>query len=285
MIPAIDQSIWSNIITALLAEPGLSAETLRVRVSKLRGETVTVQGIYKDLRRLQSLRVVYRSHAKFYLSLSWLLDSKELIERGIAAYSETSVVASFLPDHGESRSWSFSDIHAMDRFVSNMVLALQLHGTSKTSFHWVPYPWFAAYYPDRAQPFLKEFRRSGLSAYGLFGAKSPLTDEIIAAQRQFGHHWRVETPSFKHSEDTSLTIKPPFILSVKYPKKAVEVFRRFFALRAPPAPKAYTPFHDLEFQKLSYRVTISHNERRSQSLAEQFTSTLATKPDSAKSRR
>ncbi|MEY4700471.1 MAG: hypothetical protein RL326_658 [Pseudomonadota bacterium] len=271
MIPAIDQSIWSNIIMALLRDPGLTAETLRARVSTLRGESVTVQGVYKDLRRLQSLRVVYKSSGRFHLSLSWLLDSRELIEQGIAAHSKTSVITNFLPEPGESRSWGFSDIHAMDRFVSNMVLALQLHGTSKTSFHWVPYPWFAAYYPDRVQPFLKEFKRSGLTAHGILGAKSRLTHEIIAAQRPFGHQWRIGAPTFKHSEDTSLTIKPPFILSVRYPKKAVEVFRKFFALRNPPSPEAYTPFHDLEFQKMSYRVTISNNEKRAESLAEALT--------------
>lgn len=271
MLPAIDQSIWSNIITALLKDPGLSAEWLRARVSKLRGESVTVQGIYKDLRRLQSLRVVYKSRGKFYLSLSWLLDSREMIEQGITALSKPSVVTSFLPEEGESNSWTFSDIHAMDRFVSNMVLALQLQGTSKTSFHWVPYPWFAAYYPDRVQPFLKEFKRSGLTAYGILGAKSRLTQEIVAAQKPFGHSWRIGAPTFKHSDDTSLTIKPPFILSVRYPKKAVEVFQKFFGLKNPPSPRAYAPFHDLEFQKLSYRATITNNPKRAESLAEELT--------------
>lgn len=270
MIPAIDQSIWANIISVLLKEPGISAEALRSRVAKLRGGSVTVQGIYKDLRRLQALRVVFKGRGKFYLSLSWLLDSRELIEAGISAHTERSVVQGFLPGIGESRSWNFTDIHAMDRFVSNMVLALQLHGSSKTSYHWVPYPWFAAYYPDRVQPFLREFQRSGLKAYGFLGARSRLTHEIAAAQKRFGHHWSVGNPGFQHSDHTSLTIKPPYILSVRYPKRAVEVFRKFFALRNAPSPAAFAPFHDLEFQRLTYKVTISNNERRSASLTETF---------------
>jgi hypothetical protein len=271
MIPAIDQSIWSNIITVLLKDPGLSAEWLRARVSKLRGESVTVQGIYKDLRRLQALRIVYKSRGRFYLSLSWLLDSRETIEKGIAELTKPSVVTSFLPEEGETNSWTFTDIHAMDRFVSNMVLALQLQDTSTPSFHWVPYPWFAAYYPDRVQPFLKEFKRSGLTAQGILGAKSRLTQEIVTAQKPFGHHWRIGAPKFKHSDDTSLTIKPPYILSVRYPKKAVEVFQQFFGLRNPPSPAAYAPFHDLELHKLSYRATITNNPKRAESLAEELT--------------
>lgn len=272
MLPAIDQSIWANIITALLKDPGLSAEWLRARVSKIRGESVTVQGVYKDLRRLQALRVVYKSRGKFYLSLSWLLDSREAIEAGIAAHSKQSVITSFLPEERETRSWSFTDLHAMDRLVSNMVLALQLQGESRTSYHWVPYPWFAAYYPDRVQPFLKEFRRSKLTAYGIIGAKSRLSQEIVSAQKPFGHIWRIGTPSFKHSEDTSLTVKPPYILSVRYPSKAVEVFRKFFALRNPPSPAAYAPFHDLEFEKLTYRVSIINNPKRAEALAAEIES-------------
>ena len=167
MIPAIDQSIWSQIIQALLTEPGLSAEELRKRVSLLRKESVTIQGIYKDLRRLQALGVVYKGRAQFYLSLSWLLDSRDALDQGVKAYSRSTVLARFFPQVGESQSWSFSDIHAMDRFVANLILALQLQGQSTASFHWVPYPWFAAFYPNRVQPFLKEFRKRNLTAYGV----------------------------------------------------------------------------------------------------------------------
>lgn len=253
-----------------MVEPGLTAEMIRTRVVRLLRRQVTVQGIYKELRRLQKNTIVFKARGRFFLSLPWLLESRSELERSIQTYSSLAVVGDLLPEVGESQVWRFSDIHAMDRLVVNLLVTMLRHGDNREIYHWEPYPWYAVFHADLAAPFLKEFLRGKHKAYGVLGAESPISDKMIAAQEAYSHTWWVGAPLCAHREDTALSVKPPFILTIKYPPQAVAVFRELFAQRNPFTTDAVAPFQGLMAQKLTYRVTLAHNPGRAQTLVRSF---------------
>jgi hypothetical protein len=268
--PVLSHFLASKVVTLLMAEPGLTAEAIRVRVGHMLRKPVTVQAVYKELRRLQKSTVVFKARGRFFLSLPWLLESRAELERGIQTYSSLSVVGDLLPQQGESQVWRFSDIHAMDRLVVNLLVTMLRHGEDREIYHWDPYPWYAVFHADLAAPFLKEFLRGKHRAFGVIGAESPISDKMVAAQKAFSHTWWIGSPLFAHREDTALSVKPPFILSIRYPQQAVSVFRDLFAHKKPFTTDAVAPFHALMAQKLTYRVTLQNSAERSQMLTRSF---------------
>jgi hypothetical protein len=270
MNTVLNHFLASKIVTLLMTEPGLSAEAIRSRVGRVLRKPATLQGVYKELRRLQKSTVVFKARGRFFLSLPWLLESRSELERGIQTYSSLSVVGDLLPQQGESQTWRFSDIHAMDRLVVNLLVTMLRHGDDRQIYHWDPYPWYAVFHADLAAPFLKEFLRGKHSAFGIIGAESPISDKMVTVQKAFSHTWWIGTPLFAHREDTALSVKPPFVLSIRYPQQAISVFRGLFSRKNPFTTDAVAPFHALMAQKLTYRVTLQNNPRRSQMLAKSF---------------
>jgi hypothetical protein len=270
MNATLNQFLASKIVFILMTEPGLTAEVIRSKVVRLLRKQITVQGVYKELRRLQKNTIVFKARGRFFLSLPWLLESRSELERSIQTYSSLSVVGDLLPEAGESQSWRFSDIHAMDRLVVNLLVTMLRHGDDREIFHWDPYPWYAVFHADLAAPFLKEFLRGKHKAYGVLGAKSPISEKMIAAQQEFSHTWWIGAPLFAYREDTAISVKPPFILTIRYPHQAVTVFRELFKQKNPFTTDAVAPFQGLMSQKLSYRVTLAHNPGRAQTLVRSF---------------
>lgn len=270
MYSVCDHFLASRIVKILMNDPGLMAEEIRQQLAKLHNQRVTRQGVYKELRRLQRASTVFKSRGRFFLSLPWLLDSRTELERVIRTYSSLPVVGDLLPEPHQTLVWKFSDIHAMDRLVVNLLVTMLRNDESRRIYHWEPYPWYAVFHADLAEPFLKEFVRGEFRAYGVLGARSPISTKVVEAQKRFGHTWWIGTPNFPHREDTAISVKPPFILRVKYPPAAVQVFRDLFAHKAPFAAAALSPFHALQSQKVTYRVSLAHLPARSKALATSF---------------
>lgn len=270
MIGYPSRLIATQIITILLKKPGLCAEALRQRVSKDNRVNVTIQAIYKDLRRLQQQQVVFKAESRFFLSLPWLLEMRTEIEDGVSTYSNLNILKNFLPLEGKSQSWRFSDIHAMDRLGVNLMISMLRQSGDKQLYHWEPFPWHALFHTELADPFLKEFRRSGYHAYGILGVQSPVCNRLIQAQKPLGHTWLVGVPSFPYRENTAITVKPPYILSVRYPKEAVSAFQHIFSQKHPTPSSITRPFHHLLHQNLSYCVTLHNNEKRAAAITRHF---------------
>ncbi|MEY4700498.1 MAG: hypothetical protein RL326_685, partial [Pseudomonadota bacterium] len=228
MYSVCEHFLASKIVRILMRAPGLEAEEIRQELARLHNQRVTRQGVYKELRRLQKSLTIFKAHGRFFLSLPWLLESRTELERVIETYSALSVVGDLLPGPGETQSWKFSDIHAMDRLVVNLLVSLLRRGEGREIYHWDPYPWYAVFHAELAEPFLNEFLRGKFRAYGVIGAKSPLSTKVVNAQKSYGHTWWIGDPGFSCREDTAMSVKPPFILNIKYPKPAIDVFRGLF---------------------------------------------------------
>jgi hypothetical protein len=260
----------SSITTVLMKSPGLRAEDIRGRIIKSQGKNVTIQGIYKELRRLQESQIAFKSNDLFYLSLPWLLESKNQIEQSLDIYTKLSVLKAFLPTQGETLTWRFSEIHAMDRLVVNLMVSLLSKSETKEIYHWDPYPWYAVFHADLAEPFLNEFTRAGFSAYGIIGANSPISERVVRTQKPFGHQWWIGKPPFAYREDLALSVNAPFILSIRYPVEAVKIFRKIFSSKSALGRESLASFHQLSFTKLEFKVTLQHNTKRAQTLVNSF---------------
>jgi hypothetical protein len=272
MYSVCEHFLASKIVRILMKAPGLEAEQIRQELARLYNQRVTKQGVYKELRRLQKSTTIFKAHGRFFLSLPWLLQSRTELEEVIATYSSLSVVGDLLPGVGESQSWSFSDIHAMDRLVVNLLVSLLRRDEGRDIYHWDPYPWYALFHADLAKPFLNEFRKGKFRAYGVLGAKSPISTRVVNAQREYGHTWWIGRPGFACREDTAISVKPPFILYIKYPRQAIQVFRDLFSHKSPFTAAAVAPFHTMLAHKLTYKVTLSHNPIKAENLAKSFRS-------------
>lgn len=270
MYSVCEHFLASKIVRILMTTPGLEAENIRQQLARLHNQRVTRQGVYKELRRLQKNLIIFKARGRFFLSLTWLLKSRTELEHVIETYSALSVVGDLLPEVGETQSWKFSDIHAMDRLVVNLLVSLLRRDEGREVYHWDPYPWYALFHAELAEPFLNEFLRGKYRAFGVIGAKSPISMKVVTAQKSYGHTWWIGSPGFGCREDTAVSVKPPFILSIKYPRQSIRVFRDLFSHKTPFTAAAMAPFHAMLTQKLTYKVSLSHNPVKAQHLAKSF---------------
>ena len=187
------------IVEVLSREPLLDAVSLSKRVACVY-RNCSKQGLYKELRKLESQGVVVRQIHRYCLRLPWIIELGELATRIDKVYSSASYLASLLGDKGTKHSWLFSDLRRADLYWTQLSLALHNSIPCKNALAWARHPWFLFCHPQREAEFVKVISRSKMTALFLEG------DGYF--DRFYQAHYR--TPRYSIHTGVKLAIKHAF---------------------------------------------------------------------------
>lgn len=130
------------------------------------------QALYKELRALESEGIIFKIGTRYGISLSWILNSLEHLDKIFDNCVSAQSVEAILPRAGEKRSWVFRDFRRTDDFLMNAILLLFRESTSKNMYAWIPHPWFEIVHPAKDAVFRNALRVTGSYISMIIGGDS-----------------------------------------------------------------------------------------------------------------
>lgn len=150
-------SLQDLLIEVLSQRPNVAA-TLLSEESRKRYKKVSIQAIYKELRKLQARGTVIKAGRQYTLSLTWVLKMIQLADELERTYLKGRGAPIPIPPANQSISWHFSDLRRTDDFWINALIALLEHTGEQRVFQWVPHPWFHLAQHERELTFQETLR-------------------------------------------------------------------------------------------------------------------------------
>lgn len=164
-----------RIIEALAVQGKVSAEGI---LSTLESQNVTVslQGLYRILQRLQRDGVLIKEKKNYTLRLPWVLELGLFVERAEETYLRDAYLSQLIPKTtGDKRCWRFTSLIKLVDIWTHLLLAASkttIHEPKPTALCYFPHLWFAFTHTAEWLQFKKTFLSAVHRQYTLVGSQS-----------------------------------------------------------------------------------------------------------------
>ena len=234
---------------------------------------VSLQGIYNELRNLESKGVIIKNSGEYSLALSWTFEFVALADKIYDHYIAGSGSDEILPDSGKKLSWQFTDILRLDDFwVQVMLAAMQKETEFKNIFYAFPHPF---YYllprgEEKASIGYSIYEESGWKLYAVFQA-----DTFIF--RRYARSINPNLLTFNVGQNLLATpptiytvLIYPYIITVEITQKLANIIDRLFFNVKSAKDLDYQEIHNILGARTKATFTIRHDKKRAEQLKKKF---------------
>ncbi len=220
-----DRTTQKGLIISALARRGpLTAKQLQRLPSP---KTVSIQAVYKDLRRLEAAGVVVRSSGLYSLSFPWLLEIAEFARDASAVYFQHADVRALLGEKSK-RVWKFSDLRLLDSFWMEMILGTAKATGTSSIFGWIPHPWFDLLQFGKVSRFRERLLASGVRAFVIIGGDTTLDHDVCERWPSRLYEWSTATGPFDGQDSTYVQTVGEYIVTVTLDRQTVRLVDAVF---------------------------------------------------------
>ena len=262
-------TLQESIIESLAARPQRTVEELRERCTRLL-RPVSVQAIYKELRKLQVRGVVVKAGTRYSLTLSWVLRVlrlSDVLEKSYFIRKEGIIP---IPQKGDSVRWRFSDLKRLDDFWVQAMLVLTKQSGTTAIYQWVPQPWFHLAQHQKELQFQQTAKTLGMRVFMILGGRNFLVRGFPKYWARDVYTYSLATGPFEHLRRVYLNIIGDFVLRITLDKRtAATIDQIFTTVRSVKDLRPSTIF-DLFGQKASITVRLYHRPSMASSLRIRF---------------
>lgn len=207
-----------QLITALAEQPSLSAADLH-RAAKEKGQRYSIQAVYKELRRLQKLGVVFKLGQKYGLRLPWVLAQIEQAQAMADTYVERPQLPTLLPNKDKKEIWHFTDLLKMNDFWSHLLLILLQQSKKKVLLGYNPHPWFHLVQTKQEEQYIQALKRARSKLYLIIGGNTFLDKwtEKFWDKKVVAHSFAKS--GFGEERATYFNVVDDYIVTVKLDQK------------------------------------------------------------------
>jgi hypothetical protein len=163
-----------HIIRILAGTQGLAAGALRERATTVAGREYSIQGVHKELNKLQKEGVVYKVGGAYGLRLPWVLEFISQADTMADTYVERPQLAHILSDTDKKEIWHFTDLLKLNDFWGHVLVALVQQSKSKVLLGWNPHPWFHLAQTKQEDQYMQALKRAQAKLYLIVGGSSVL---------------------------------------------------------------------------------------------------------------
>lgn len=277
MLLGTHHSLEDNIIVLLGKKSNQTVESLQQRLTK-NDQTVTVQGIYRVLRKLQAEGIVIKEKKHYSLRIAWLLNLGNFIEETEDSYLQAVYMDNLLPQNiGEKRNWSFTNLLKLNDFWSQLLIAMVKTAKRKIAIHYCPHTWFDILERDQEKQFVKAFFELVDQDYLLIGGRTPL-DQIACEQYQSivkEHCYLARPEEYTDARRTLyLSIIGEYIMTIKINEQVAQKIDQFYTETpmelARNNERMYTLLVNLIKQKNNVKISIKRDPVLAQKYYKKF---------------
>jgi hypothetical protein len=228
MILSGHSKLADSLVAILARQPELSAADLHNLASKPE-RSYSLAAIYKELAKLKTQGIVVKQKDRFSLSLTWLFELQEFVDRVGVRYRNQDFLSTFLPGAVGKHSWSFSNLMSMDDFWNQILLALVSNFDGRSVLSWVPHPWFVLIHTEKERKLHSALRRLGRHFFTIFGGDAYLDHLAEKLYQKNIHTYSFAPGPFAKQVDTYLDVVGDYVLTVKIEGKLVSQIEKLFS--------------------------------------------------------
>ncbi len=226
--PTLDQ----HIITSLTESGNLNVTDMLHTIHE-RGLQVSIQGLYKALKKLQSDGILNKNGKFYSLKLSWILDLSEFVEQLETVYFKKDFLSQLIPNSiGEKKRWHFYNVLKLIDIWIDIQLALLAHTKADIIYSYAPHPWYAIAKLDDWTKYKKLLNKRVLHQFSIFGEKTYL-DQYLNAIIQDPNKETVHFDQYDEFPEKLTNIYTniigDYVISIKLHKELVNKLQDLFS--------------------------------------------------------
>ncbi len=143
MLLGLNTELENSIIIALSGGGYLSADEVLSTVND-KGKAITLQGLYRVLKKLQDEKVITKERRTYSLRLPWIIELTQFAEQLETTYLHSNHLTQLLPTSSiQKRVWRFNNLMKMVEAWMQIVVAMGKVSENKTALTYAPHLWFA----------------------------------------------------------------------------------------------------------------------------------------------
>lgn len=155
-----------HLMVKLLAQkPNVTAVEIQKRTARGEHTAYSMQGIYKELRKLQNEGVVVKVKNRFSLRIPWALDFMALADVMSHTYLNPQALLSLLPKKGEKLRWKFTSLLRANDFWTQILLIMFQKSPTKKLLGSQMHPWWHLPQPHLEAQYVRSVGRVGGTLY------------------------------------------------------------------------------------------------------------------------
>src|SRR3989344_6358138 len=163
------KNLSQYIIQSLSSQQFIEVSQLLKKVAETSGKDYSIQGLYKELKKLQEEGVLFKLGNQYSLRLPWVLDFISLADTISATYIERPQLPLILPEINKKEIWHFTDLLKMNDFWSHVLLALLQESKRKILLGYNPHPWFHLVQTNQEEQYIKSLKLAESKLYLIIG--------------------------------------------------------------------------------------------------------------------
>lgn len=179
MLCSRDERLEDRIVRVVLGAGASKAEDIHRGVST-RGDSWSLAATYKALRKLVESGVLVHARSRYHVSQNWIFSLSGLLDRSLDGQFDARGGDHLLPDSGGCFSWRYTDLHRLNNFASNVILAAARVTAVDLIYSWSPHLWFNLAQPEHEKHYHDSLRALGCKIRKVVGGDTPLDRETAA---------------------------------------------------------------------------------------------------------
>ncbi len=158
-----DQQLEERIVRVLGVKPQLTANELLKLVNKKK--SYSIQGLYKELKKLEYGGVVSKEKKQYSLRIPWVLETIDFSAKLNSRYISGAQDIISLPVMGKKSIWHFSNLQKLNNFWSQVLLFLVQKVDDRRLFSVMEHPWYHLIFTEQEQQFIDAVERTKTQLY------------------------------------------------------------------------------------------------------------------------
>lgn len=271
------QPILQDLIVAVCARsPKVTAAELSRQITKT-GRRCSMKAIYKALGVLQETGIVVKFGKTYSLKLPWVMDMLNFADLLEKSYFSLPGEADIPRAGAKKNTWQFPNLAQLDKYWTQLIVALAANSKSRCYFDYVPHPWFLLIHHLTESQFLRAMERLGCQFYRIIGGRTKLDKSAERYWKQVPcMHWSLAESPFEAQRRVSCGAIDDWVLKVTISKSSSRIIDQLYQRDTLPAGESLSVFYTRSWPKM----TLEHNPREAKQLKREFRAYFGLKKES-----
>ncbi len=206
-------SLENLIVLYLCQHPDKTAQEIYTYlVSK--NHKYSLQGIYKELNKLDTESVLLKVDKKWNLRLPWVHEMTSFAGKIENTYLSPKF-NSLLPEEGKKQIWHFDNLFKMNDLWSQILLTLVEQSREKIILGWNPHTWFHLAEAKEEEKYLKSLESSGARLYLIIGGNNYLDKWAEKYLKKPYVHYSFGKSVFQEQRSKYINVIDDYVVTIK----------------------------------------------------------------------
>jgi hypothetical protein len=261
-------SIEELIVQILSKEGDLQPKGINDRIIQS-GYAYSQRGIYKELKKLESEGVIFKSSKGYSLQLTWIINILNFADQAYETSTKFTPLKQILQEESLKTVYRFNNLRRMDLFWIQTLMTLHQMNPKEPLFLWCPFQWFDLVHNHATNSFYSASDITSAKRYHIIGDDSFLSRKALEALPKNGHYSFSESP-FSKEKNTYYAVIASTVITVKLDTPGTERIASLFDRVKNNQDLKKENISQIFNQKVKVSLTIENNMLKSKKLRKKF---------------